>query len=184
MKAAQVLSCPACLSGLTISCDHLQGRTLPSLLSAPWTCTQGAFRTSGDSPHPHYSQNPPQALKQLWSHFGPSPTYGSLEPTTASTAWLIRPFTHRFLPVRSELWIHGQLCPSVAARWVTMQTKELRSWVSKEALKGQWWMQSVANWRRVPACLRNGLWCAGVEKGPHSAKERGVLGSKGSWPLR
>ena len=73
---------------------------------------QWAFRTSGDSPHPHCSQNPPQALKQLWSHFGPSPGYGSLEPTTASTAWLIRPFTHRLLPVRSELWIHGQLCPS------------------------------------------------------------------------
>ena len=61
---------------------------------------------------PPLQPDPPQALKQLWNHFGPSPTYGSLEPTTASTAWLIRPFIHRFLPVRSELWIHGQLCPS------------------------------------------------------------------------
>ena len=59
-----------------------------------------------------------------------------------------------------------------------MQAKEHMSSVSREALKGQQWIQPVANGVRVPACLRKGLWCASVGEGPHGAKERGTQGQR------
>ena len=113
MKAAQVLLGPACLSGSSRNCDHLQGRLhlLFSMHREP--AQSGPPEPQEIRPSTTIARSLPRHQNVcLWSHFGPNPSSGPLEPTTAFTVWIIRSFIHRFPAVRSELWLHSQLCPS------------------------------------------------------------------------
>ena len=87
------------------------------------------------------------------------------------------------MPVRSELWIHGQLCPSRGSQVGHNADKGAQELSFKGSIERTAMDATCCKLKRVPACLRNGLCCAGVEEDPHGAKEREVLRGKGSWPL-
>ena len=66
----------------------------------------------------------------------------------------------------------------MAARWATIQAREHMNWVLREALKGQQWIQLVANWRRVPARLKKMALVCNFGEGPRWCKRKRYSGPK------
>ena len=102
----------------------------------------------------------------LWSHFGPSPSSGPLEPTTAFTLRIIWSFIHRFPAVRSELWIHSQLCPSPGSQ------------VSRDAGKGAHELSFKGGIERTAVDTT----CCKLREGPCMSQKRPLVCKYGGGP--